>query len=353
MKKLIPIILAILIISVSPAKSQAGRLLNKVSKSVADKIDGKPQTGSSSTNKEPEPKCACEQPELALDLGGSLKLNYSEISISMRDDGAMLVKEKFGSDYYIVKDGTTQGPIKEGDPRLTGFEDPDNQEAPTSDKAMLNNQYITRSGEKFTIKFAGKNYGPYSQINEFKVSKSKDKFAAIVVENVAVSESDGKKMEEAIKNAKTDQERMDLAMKYSQQMAQKMQAAGGPMSQMPKLVTNIASADYDPMKSRGGTLNNNVKYDDILFTTYDKVIDLSNKVLLTLKPDENGAKDLFVSSNNSKYAVYKYGTMTFSDGTTMSDMFNPHLVKAGSQVYLAYMYYSPKRNAIMQCKIPF
>ena len=37
----------------------------------------------------------------------------------------------------------------------------------------------------------------------------------------------------------------------------------------------------------------------------------------------------------------------------MSDLFNPHLVKVGGQVYIAYMYYSPKRNSLMQCKIPF
>jgi hypothetical protein len=100
-------------------------------------------------------------------------------------------------------------------------------------------------------------------------------------------------------------------------------------------------------------LNNNIKYDDILFSTYDKVIDLSNKVLLTLKPDASGAKDLFVNTTNTKYAYYNYGTLTFSDGTVMSELFNPHLVKVNGQVYLAYMYYSPKKNAIMQCRIPF
>jgi hypothetical protein len=100
-------------------------------------------------------------------------------------------------------------------------------------------------------------------------------------------------------------------------------------------------------------LNSNIKYDDILFLTYDKVIDLSNKVLLTLKPDASGAKDLFVNTTNTKYAFYNYGTLTFSDGTVMSELFNPHLVKISGQVYLAYIYYSPKKNAIMQCKIPF
>ena len=173
------------------------------------------------------------------------------------------------------------------------------------------------------------------------------------MENGGPSEADTKKMEEALKNAKTDQEKMDLSMEYSQMMMQKMQQGGGPNAMFPKLVTNISGATYDPLKSVGGSLNSSIKYDDILFTTYDKVIDLSNKVLLTLKPDVQGNEGLFVNTSNTKYAYYKFGTLTFNDGTTMSDMFNVHLMKAGGQVSLAYMYYSPKRNAIMQCKIPF
>ena len=67
----------------------------------------------------------------------------------------------------------------------------------------------------------------------------------------------------------------------------------------------------------------------------------------------SGLKDLFVNSNNTKYAFYNSGTLTFSDNTTMTDLFNPYLVKADGKVYLSYMYYSPKNNAIMQHKIPF
>ena len=353
MKKSILFILTICIFFGNPVNAQVNRLLNKVTKSVVNPTSTKSESAAKSSNQEPEPKCACEKPDLILDLGGTLKLNYSEITISVRDDGAILVKDKFGGDFYIVKDGVSQGPIKAGDTRLAGFDDLDNADAPKAANRWANNEYISYSGEKYLIKFGGKSYGPYAQINEFKVSKSKDKFAAFVVQTVAVSESEGKKMEEAIKNAKTDQEKMDLSMKYSQQMMQKMQEGGGPMSTLPKLITNIAGANYDPMKSVGGSLNNNVKFDDILLTTYDKVIDLSNKVLLTLKSDENGAKDLFVNTNNTKYAIYNYGTLTFNDGTTLPNLFNPHLIKISGQVYLAYMYYSPKRNAIMQCKIPF
>jgi hypothetical protein len=353
MKKSILFLVVICIFFGNPVNAQVGKLINKASKSVTNDVTGKPESGAKTAKQEPEPKCACDQPELILDLGGNLKLMYSEISISVKDDGSILIKDRVTSNYYIAKDGVTQGPVKASDPRLKGFDNIDETNETGETKPWANNEYITTSGDKYQIKFNNKSYGPYGQINEFKVSKSKDKFAAIVVENVPVSEADGKKMEEAIKNAKTDQEKMDLSMKYSQQMMQKMQQGGGPMSTMPKLVTNIPGATYDPLKSVGGVLNNNIKYDDILFSTYDKVTDLSNKVLLTLKPDASGAKDLFVNTTNTKYAYYNYGTLTFSDGTVMSELFNPHLVKVNGQVYLAYMYYSPKKNAIMQCRIPF
>jgi len=353
MKKSILFFVAICLFFGNPVNAQVGRLLNKVTKSVTNDPTGNSKASSNTAKQEPEPKCACEQPELVFDLGGNLKLMYSEISISVKDDGSILVRDKVKSDFYIVKNGATQGPIKAGDPRLTGFDNMDDADATKETTLWANNEYISKSGEKYMIKFGGKSYGPYSQINEFKVTKSKDKFAAIVVENVLVTEADNKKMEEAIKNAKTDQEKMDLSMKYSQQMMQKMQQGGGPTSITPKLVTNIPNANYDPMKVAGGNLNGNIKFDDILIISYDKIIDLQMKTVLTLKQDAIGAKDLFVNTANTKYAFYTYGTLTFSDGTTLSELFNPHLIKVNGQVYLAYMYYSPKRNAIMQCKVKF
>ena len=44
--------------------------------------------------------------------------------------------------------------------------------------------YIVQSGDKYIIKFNGKNFGPYAIITDFAVSQSKDKFAALVTENV-------------------------------------------------------------------------------------------------------------------------------------------------------------------------
>jgi hypothetical protein len=353
MKKSILVFVAICIFFGNPLYAQVGRLLNKVSKSVTNEVTGKPATSTTNAKQEPEPKCACEQPELILDLGGSLKLGYSELSISIKDDGSILVKDKISSDFYIVKDGVTQGPIKAGDSRLAGFDNVDDRDKPKETTLWANNEYISKSGEKYLIKFRGKTWGPYGQINEFQVCKSKEKFAAFVVENVLMNEADGKKMEEAIKNAKTDQEKMDLSMQYSQQMMKKMQQGGGATGMLPKLITNIEAVDYEALKTVGGNLNGKIKYDDILLTSYDKIVDLKGKLVLTLKPEALGAKDLFINTNNTKYAFYNYGTLTFSDNTVMSAMFNLRWVKANGQVYLAYMYYSPKRNAIMQCKMAF
>ena len=89
-----------------------------------------------------------------------------------------------------------------------------------------NKPYITKSGDKFLITFAGKKYGPYARIDNFTVSKSKDKFAALATENVIVTEDQGKKMEEAMENAKSDDERMELAMEYAQQMSEAHDSGG-------------------------------------------------------------------------------------------------------------------------------
>ena len=186
----------------NPVNAQVNRLVNKVKNSVTNDVVAKPESDTKNTKQEPEPKCACDQPQLILDLGGSLKLMYSEITITFKDDGSMLVKDKITSDFYIIKDGVTQGPIKAGDPKLAGFDNIDDRDRPKETTKWANNEYISKSGEKFLIKFGGKSYGPYAQINEFHVTKSKEKFAAIVTENVAMTEDDGKKMEAALKMQK-------------------------------------------------------------------------------------------------------------------------------------------------------
>jgi hypothetical protein len=160
-------------------------------------------------------------------------------------------------------------------------------------------------------------------------------------------------MEIAVKNAKTDQEKMDLAMQYSQQMLQKQLDGGGVSGTTPKIVSNIPGVSEESYTAMIGIINANAKFDDIVAVKFMDVNDLTGKTLLKLKLEDGSAPNLFINTANTKYATYNYGTLKISDGTTYTDMFNPHLIKTGSQVYLAYMYYSPKKNAIVQCKIPW
>jgi hypothetical protein len=354
MRKIIIFSVALFVIFLNTGNAQVGGFLKRVTKSVAKDMIGKPDEEQKNKNSDqPEPSCACEPAELVMDMGGKLQLDYTELNISISDDGRILAQDRGTQDFYIVQSGVTTGPIKAGDARLAGFR---NMEADESDKKAdpwANSEFISKQGEKYLIKFGGKSYGPYANIQHFAYTKSKDKFAAMVIENIIMSEADGKKTDDAIKNAKSEQEKMDLAMKYQQEMMQKMQALGGPATTMPKLVTNVAGATYDPIRSGGGNLNGNIKYDDILVITHDKIVDLQGKVLFTLKQEAIGVQEIFVNTTNTKYAYYNNGALTFSDNTVLSGLFGTHLIKVNGQVYLAYLYYSPKKNAIMQCKIPF
>ncbi len=347
MKKSVFVFLTLGFIICNPLSAQKSSLLNKVSKS-ANSILGKPDN----TKAEPEPPCASDQATLAMDLGGKLQLDYKELAFSILSDGRILARAHGSDEYYIARDGLTTGPFKSGDPRLADFvaTDDEKKDEGFADKYK---QYISKTGDKYLITFAGKKYGPYARIDYFTVSQSKDKFAAMTTANVVVTEDQGKKMEEAMKNAKSDQERMDLAMEYAQQMQQGISQGGGPESIQSQLVTNIPNAKYDLLKSAGGTLNSSLKFDDILIRAYDKIIDLQMRIILTLKGEAASAPDIFVNADNTKYAYYASGRLTFSDNTSLTDLFSPSFVQRDGKVFISYMYYSPKRNAIMQHQIPF
>jgi hypothetical protein len=350
MKRSLFILLAFLFMAGNQVFPQG--ILKKVTKSMTDELLGKtPSSSSAKPATQPEPASACKDGLLVLDLGGKLQLMYSEINISTGDDGSILFKDMVSGDYYIARSGNTTGPIKPGDPRLASFNVPvsdDETEAQKIERVWKG--YITKTGEKLTINFGGKTYGPYAIISSFLVTKSKDKFAAIVTENVAVTEKQGKAMDEEMKKAKTDQEKMDLAMKYAAQMQQSMMQNGGPQSTTPKLITNIPGVTFNPLL--GGTMKSDFKYDEILVDAYSQINDLKGNKVLTL-PNEIVGTDIFISSDNSKWASFQYGALNFSDKTSLPELFNPNLVKVDGKVFLSYMYYSPKKNSIMECRIPF
>jgi hypothetical protein len=354
MKKLMLVLLTFCMLSLFQVEGQKG-LLNKVSKSVSsvsNDVLGKPEK-SDKVKTRPEPPCANDQAIVAMDLGGNLQLDYKELTISILSDGRILAQAHGGNEYYVAKDGATSGPFKAGDPQISDFVPRDENDKSNNNPVILFKPYVTKSGDKFVINFGGKKYGPYARIDNFVVSSSKDKFAAMATENVVMTENQGKSMEEAMKNAKTDQERMDLAMQYAQMMQENM-GDGGANSIMAKLISNVPNANYDPMKMPNATLNNEIKYDDILLTTYDnKIYDLQGNLIFTLKPSQGEVQKIFVNSDNTKYATFGYGTLTFSNKTTLTELFNPSLAKADGKVWLSYMYYSPNHNAIMKHKIPF
>jgi hypothetical protein len=354
MKKTLLLATVFLLIVTFPASSQG--LLNKVKKAVSKEIlDITGDDSGSAAKPGAEPECACDDAVLLIDLG-KYKLDYRETSVSIKDDGSILIRDKVGGKYYIVRNGQTEGPLGQDDPEIRGFESTANDAGENYENdewAERYPSYISRTGEKYLIRFAGKNYGPYAVINDFAVSRSGDKFVALVIENILMSDSEGKKMEEAMKNAKTDQERMDLAMKMSQQMQNQLMQEGGQESMQPKAVSNIPGVTYDMMSWMGGRLNGTIKTDDILILAPDRILDLSGKLIMKLDQDDYNSYEIFVSSANDRYGSYKYGTLTFSDNTKLTDLFNPYLAKKNGKAYLSYMYYSPGKNAIMQCSMPF
>jgi hypothetical protein len=258
------------------------------------------------STQDPEPACACEQPEFIVELGGKLKLNYKEVNICTMDDGSVLLQDRETDNYYIVKGGITQGPYKEEDPRIAGYS---NCYMASIDINVLLLRYkgiLNQSGNKYMITFGGKSYGPFLEIADFVVTGSKEKFAAIAY----------------VKDG-----------------------------EMPKLITNVPSASFDVVNTPGAWMTGSIKYDEIVVMIENKILNLQGKTLYNIKPEMSG--DLFINTSNTRSAYYDGDALVFSDNTILPGLFNPHLMKTGGTVYLAYMYYSPKRKAIMQCKIPF
>jgi hypothetical protein len=349
MKKSLAFTLVVCMLVSVQVNAQVGKFLKNVKNNVTKDLLGTPDNKAKAG---PEPSCACDPAELIMEVG-KYKIDYTELNISVLEDGRVLIQDKMSDNYYVIKNGVTQGPYKKGDSRIAEFQTSGDKGEDSDWIVARYKDYISKSGDKYVITFAGKTYGPYARIDRFAVSKSNDKFAAMATETIVATAAEGKKMDEAINNAKTQQEKMDLAMQYSQQMQQKMLSTGDPTSIMSKLITNVPNAVTDLNATMGGQFCSTVKYDDIVMVYYNKITDLTGKLIMNVKPGGCSIDGMFISSDNTRSACYNYGTLTFSDGKTLAELFNPHLVKSDGKVYLAYMYYSPKRNAIMQCKIPF
>lgn len=334
-----------------PLHSQG--LLNKIKKDVTKEITG--ESGNDDGKTAPEPSCSCDNAKLIIDLK-KYNLDFREIYLTTGIDGSIIIKDRQTQKFYILKNGQTAGPLNENDQRLSAAGNTSESNYNDAKEDYYVKAYpgiIVKSGDKYLIKHNGKSYGPYAVISDFALSRSKNKFAAIVTETLLMNESELKKLEEAMENAKTDQEKMELGMKMSVQMQNQMMQGGGPESLQPKFVSNIPGTSYDGSKMIPGRLNGTAKYDDIVIVTTDKIVDLKGNTILTLKEDYYQDHDLYVSSTNNKYAYYSSGTLSFNDNTKLSGLFNPYMTSIDGKPSLTYMYHSPGKDAIMQCTIPF
>ena len=350
MKRIVVFSLLLSLISVVSVEAQVGKFLKNVKNSVTQDLLGKPDNG---TKNMPEPSCACDPADQIIDLG-KYNIGYTETNIDVLADGRIILQDRMEGKYYIVKDGVTEGPIKENDPRVKQFQNIVEEDDEKSALVTLYKDYISMQGNRYVINFAGKTYGPYDQVNNFATTRSKDKFIAAVTEVLVVTADEGKKMEAEMDKAKTDQEKFDLAMKYSQQMQQRMMGSG-PEATQPKLISNVPvnKNNSSLVSFLNSSFNATMKYDDIVLVSQNNIMDLNGNTIFNLPAGNYDPANTFISDDNKKYATYSYGALTISDGKKLSDLFNPHLVKTGGKVYLAYMYYSPKKDAILQCKIPF
>jgi hypothetical protein len=263
---------------------------------------------SNTSTQEPEPKCACDQPEFILSLGGKLKIDYKEMNICNMPDGSLLLQDRNADKYYILSAGITSGPYESGDPKLMAFENCYMGSTNPEDQLLRYKGILSKSGEKYLITFKGKSYGPYAEIYEFIVSLSKEKFVV-------------------------------LAAKQE--------------GEIPSLVSNIPNATFDVTNDMNLGMDGSIKYDDIVVVEETKITDLQGKTIFSVDSLIYSTEGLFLNQTNTRYAWYNYGTLYFNNGRSLPDCFNPHFVKIGGTEYLAYMYYSPVKNAIMQCKVPF
>lgn len=349
MKKIVVISMILNLLCILPSEGQVGKFLKNVKNSVTQDLLG----GSDKAKTAPEPPCACDPAYLIMEIG-KLKIDYTEVNISVLDDGTILLNDRMTDNYYIHKGGVTEGPFNANNAKVKQLQAMLNKDTDPESILTVYKNYISKSGDKYVINFGGKSYGPYAQIDKFIVSRSGDKFAAMVVETIIVTDDEGNKIEEAMNNAKTESEKMQLAIQYSQIIQQRILNGGGAEGISPKIITNVPGENVGVIASSGGQFYNNMKYDDILIWEYNKVTDLQGKTVLTFKQDAGcSPENMFISSDNSRYACYSYGTLTFSDGKTLSELFSPHLIRDNGKVYLAYMYYSPKKNSILECRLPF
>jgi hypothetical protein len=336
------------------SQAQLGGLLNKVKNKIVDKTLGN-DTGSKTGNQAKEPDCASEKDKVVFEFDKGYKVDMTEITVCIQN-GDILLFSKLTSKYFVKKKNSDspEGPYEADNPEVTRFNC--NSTVSSSEKkdfSIIYPEFVSRSGEKYLIKFGGKSYGPYAVIMNFVVSDLKSKFVAQVIPDMMFTEKENQELEKESKNADnmTMEQKMALAKKVQDKMMQKTMS-GTPMDFQMKLISNVPNADNNP----GATVmySSSIKFDEIVCLGAGQIMDLSGKTIFTYDIQKVNPYDgMWLSSDNTRYVTYSYGLLKFSDGKVCNEVFSPYLVKEEGKVYLNYLYYSPKRNAIMQISTTF
>jgi hypothetical protein len=327
------------------SQAQLGGLLNKVKNKIVDRA-----LGNDSGSQANEPECATGNDKVVFEFDKGYKVDMTEITVCIQN-GDILLFSKLTSKYFVKKKNSDspEGPYEADNPEVTRFNC--NSTVSSNEKkdfSVIYPEFVSRSGEKFLIKFGGKSYGPYATIMNFVVSDLKSKFVAQVIPDMMFTEKEGKEMEAEGKNADnmTMEQKMAMARKIQDKMMQKT-TSGNPLDFQMKIISNIPDVTGNPGASV--MFSSAIKYDEIVCLGSGQIMDLSGKTIFTYDIQKVNPYDgLWLSSDNTRYVTYSYGLLKFSDGKECKDVFSPYLVKEEGKVYLNYLYYSPKRNAIMQ-----
>jgi hypothetical protein len=184
------------------------------------------------------------------------------------------------------------------------------------------------------------------------MNENQDKFVASVYEKL-LKESDlgdMSKIEKEMNNAKTDEERMQIAMQISQKITAVMSEQQA-ISSAPQVVTNIPDVVWNPLM---GTTNNRIKFNDIVVTVMNEIKDLQGNTLFSFNNLENNIYEKFwLSSDNKSWAGYNNGQIIFSNGKKIQEVFSPFLDLSDGNLFINYLYFSPVKEAIMKVRIPF
>ncbi len=344
MKKWIVFVMSLLFcLSASQeVNAQLGGLMNKVKNRIVEKALGTDQGSAAEQNAAvgKEPDCASEDARVVFEFDKGFKIAMNEISICIQD-GDILFFSKVDKKYFIRKMGSDspEGPYVADDPAVTRFVCNDSGSENSSDFSVKYPELITRSGEKYLIRFGGKSYGPYAVIQDFTVSSEKTKFVARVIPELMFTEQEGAQMDKEAKEAKTMEQQMELSKKIQEKMMQKATKVN-PLDMQMKLISNVQG--FAEGLVMAGILSSTIKYDEIVWVTNGKIMDLAGKTIFTYDPLEiNPSDGLWLSSDNKKYAMALPGILKMSDGQECSDVFSPFILKENGNITLNYLYFSP------------